>query len=862
MKSFRFWLLESGERKYMSRMGFGQHRDKEIQRAIAQQQGVPEVPTSYLQWAADNAQSGQARAKHAEIRAELERRNQPTPRTTQPTSPARARTTRSQTPAQRPPTQQPQVQEQSWIAAKLLTPQPNLGLKPEWEKEDGIDLAMKQVDAANWMFVEIDPEEGTLVNRGVIPAASLRGVIQRQTNAQGELIRGSKPSDILKQLRPKKKKSQTIPDEHISEEQQKIDARFAELISSPEQSHMVLAANAGSGKTTMLKHLAWKYGKPGQRWLYLVFNSKNKEEAREPGEFPPFVQVETTNGFAGREVLDKNRIKKTDRIVDYDKSKKVDLIADGPQFNQQMLGLKIPDPVKIYGPNPKTISKTDRGVWYALRTIQNHFKKNTVKLVGLAKAYSLDPRDQSQFEAKLDSVMNSYDLDTDLEDAKEKIEKQNPWAINYIDEHMGVDFMSRDFREEMKTATTWLLNQTMPHASEEQFKISQGPQQGQNKRLGEVRDFDDDLWFSAIHANELRWPRYDVVLADEVQDFNEAQKVLLQKLHEQGAKIVAVGDKNQAIYRFRGADSSAFDNLEQTLSQLSANKNVRHDLTQNFRSREAVLGLANQEGEEMGHVSNLTSGRPFHRKGKATKYEQSYEDAFETLKSEWQDMGEVKQTAFLSRTNEPLLHSALNLMKDGIPFIILGKDLATDLIEHVNKISNLVFLNKANDVGELDSALRNYHTEKAEKYFVQGRGAKAGRLQELKDITEALTAAIGQFSEDAGEGDTSIQSFRVWLVKRFGGLDPDNKRERAIIKKKLEEGAVTLSTVHKSKGLQFHRVYILRDDLWPHPKSKERPEDLAQEWNNKYIGRTRAEEEIHVLDLEGQPGYEKPGQIR
>ena len=63
-----------------------------------------------------------------------------------------------------------------------------------------------------------------------------------------------------------------------------------------------------------------------------------------------------------------------------------------------------------------------------------------------------------------------------------------------------------------------------------------------------------------------------------------------------------------------------------------------------------------------------------------------------------------------------------------------------------------------------------------------------------------------------------------------------------------------LTTVHKSKGLQFSRVYILRDDLWPHPRSK-REEDLAQEMNNKYIGRTRAEDELHILDLEGQPGY-------
>jgi DNA helicase II / ATP-dependent DNA helicase PcrA len=78
---------------------------------------------------------------------------------------------------------------------------------------------------------------------------------------------------------------------------------------------------------------------------------------------------------------------------------------------------------------------------------------------------------------------------------------------------------------------------------------------------------------------------------------------------------------------------------------------------------------------------------------------------------------------------------------------------------------------------------------------------------------------------------------------------------RAEYKKQLkEQNPVILSTVHKSKGLQFQRVYILRDDLWPHPRAS-RQEDLSQELNNKYIGRTRAEDETHVLTLKGQPGY-------
>ena len=330
----------------------------------------------------------------------------------------------------------------------------------------------------------------------------------------------------------------------------------------------------------------------------------------------------------------------------------------------------------------------------------------------------------------------------------------------------------------------------------------------------------------------------------------------MQKLSEQGAKIVAVGDPNQGIYRFRGADGDAFGNLSQTLTDLSANKDVEMPLTGNFRSRKAVLDFTNAEGEDMGHVDNLKQGRPWNREGAASKYEMGYDDAFGQLKQEMNEWGETRQTAFLARTNEPLVHASLRLMKEGIPFVILGKDIAGDLLDHIYRISKLSFLKNESDVYELQSAMAEFLEEKSERYAA--KAAKAAALQELKETTDALNAAIEQFMEDSGQGN--IQQFTTWLKKKFGGVDIEaggrqGDQARKQYKEMIEkQNPVILSTVHKSKGLQFERVYILRDDLWPHPKST-RPEDISQELNNKYIGRTRAEDEVPVLDLEDQPGY-------
>lgn len=745
-----------------------------------------------------------------------------------------------------------------WIWAKSIAINNEYGIP-----EVNLDLAMKKKDEQNWMFVILDPEEGRLVSRGLIPTAEIKSIVKSQKNESGQLVKGKKPSEILEAITPPKKSSVglTIPEERITPEQKAIEDKFVKMLASPQQSHMVINALAGSGKTTVLKHLAWKFGK-GKKWLYLVFNSKNRAEAKE--EFPPTTQVETTNSFSGREILGKNHLKPTDRIQSFSFKEKSRMVADSQGFKELIKSLNIPNQEEIYGTDPKRLGGTEKSLWYTLRSINLEFKSEALKFLGLAKSFAVDPRSKQDVVDNLRKIMKKYDLNTNLDSIKERIQKNSPWVAEYINDLMGEDFIKRDFTEELIKATSWLLDEVMPHASQEKFTADKGNQEGTQQVLGTKRDFDDDLWFAAIHADELKWPKYEVVFADEVQDFNVAQQIILKKLAENGAKIVAVGDPNQAIYRFRGADSNAFGQLSDMLKAQSHEKDVEQEITQNFRSRQAVIDMSNEEGRKTGHVSNLVKGRAFKEgpgklgKGVATNGEVNYEQAFETLNSEMRDMGEVKQTAFLSRTNEPLVHASLRLMKDGIPFIILGKDIAGDLDKHIKKIIDLFKLNNFSSVDELLMAMRNHNEEQVDKH--SGKAAMSGKLKELKEITDALSSAAEQFIQESPNGN--IDSLKRWLSDKFGGLDLEKSgaqgdADRAEYKKKVKElNPVILSTVHKSKGFQFQRVYILRDDMWPHPRST-RQEDLEQEMNNKYIGRTRAEDELHVLELKGQPGVKE-----
>jgi len=657
------------------------------------------------------------------------------------------------------------------------------------------------------------------------------------------------PQPITQKDEPKpvasKAEKSLIPSELMSEEQKTIDAKFEKLLNNPKQSHIMINALAGSGKTTMLKHLAWKYGKPEQKWLYIVFNTKNKVEAAE--KFPPFVQVRTSNGFLGEVLKDRSNISKmpqTERMVKIDdKLEKARLLADSPEFVKLLDTLGIPA-----NPNTRPYGEAiGKSITSLLRSIRYSFKEQVLTLIGLAKSFALDPRNQEGLDKGIEKILNSYDFDTDLVDIKERVAKRNDsYGANIrrgLTDILGYDFMQKDYKDEIVKASKWMLNATMPQGTNMQH------QQGMMKHnLGEYRDFNDDLWYAATHADQINWPHFDVVLADEVQDFNEAQKIMLKKLHDAGAKIVAVGDPNQSIYRFRGADTGAFNNISNQLSELSDDKDVVHGLTTNFRSRKAIIDFANSET----HVKNL-KGKTFADgdHGKVSKYDIKYGDAFADLKQE-QQQGKLKQTAFIARTNEPLVHSALHLLAQGIPFVIVGKDIATDLKKHIGKVIARFRLNDNDYVHNLADRLNEFRHGETEDH--EGKSTKKVYLQEVNEVTDALLSAIQKFEEDEQNGN--IANFKRWLTHRLGGLNvEENEKDLKEYQRKLkEENPVVLTTSHRSKGLEFSRVFILRYDQFPHKKAK-RKEDIEQENNSKYVAITRAQDELHILDLEGQPGY-------
>lgn len=593
--------------------------------------------------------------------------------------------------------------------------------------------------------------------------------------------------------KPESPEKYKIPADKMSPEQRKIEEEF-----NSSDKNLVINALAGTGKTTMLKHLAANK-KPGEKWLYLVFNKKNERDAVK--SFPKDgIEVATTHSFLGR-VLSENS--KQGRIPEtaLDDAKLGDLMHDKTDhwWNRRCDEYDIP---------------------YSVRW---PIKTRAKRLAELGKSFAYHPI--SGEKNALKNLIKKYSIDASLDELKDTINPKD----------------KRDYTEEIVELAHEALHQSMPHNAA-------------NPALHRSRDHDDTLWYAATHADKLAWPQYSVVLADEVQDFNNCQKIMLKKLHEAGARIIAVGDPNQAIYMFRGADNNAFKDLESMLGATAKGVETL-DLPTNYRCGKKIIDYANGTTK----VKNLKAGMG--HEGEVTD-DKKYSEVMDDLNNEWHQNGNklLHQTAFICRTNRPLIHAALSLMRSNMNFTIIGKNFADDLVEHVREITGKGIRRRIIPINNLEMTLQSHLDEKERQWRQDAR--KQGDLKELKETTEALSEVLGYLGEQNFHDESvkmdvrNSDDFIQYLKKRFSGLDADRDADAAEeLEKKDPKSHVILTTAHRSKGAEFDRVYILRNDLFPHTSAKT-ADEKEQEENCRYVSYTRARNQLHILN-DKEPGGNK-----
>lgn len=309
-----------------------------------------------------------------------------------------------------------------------------------------------------------------------------------------------------------------------------------------------------------------------------------------------------------------------------------------------------------------------------------------------------------------------------------------------------------------------------------------------------------DMIYLPIAKEEIRKSIIpsDIVYLDEAQDCNITQQKFLDLIVKPvTGRFIAVGDPNQAIYGFAGADINSFNKLKSRPNTLTL------PLSTCYRCGKSQVKYANAfvpiiEAFEKNEEGILTDG--------------NVDDA-------------ISGDLVLSRLNRNLVSQFFKFLAQRKKAFIKGKDIGENL-------TKLIIKSDAKDVKEFEVFLSKELNKIKLKLEI-----KAGRLiseEQFQDSTEY------QHFIEKGDCIKQIYSFYQKELKSFQDLI---EKIEDIFKDKGD--GITLSTVHKAKGLENDRVYIMEAWQFPAFFAKEKHE-LEQEQNLYYVAITRAKKELII----------------
>jgi DNA helicase II / ATP-dependent DNA helicase PcrA len=312
-------------------------------------------------------------------------------------------------------------------------------------------------------------------------------------------------------------------------------------------------------------------------------------------------------------------------------------------------------------------------------------------------------------------------------------------------------------------------------------------------------DFDDMIWLPRVL--ELDVPRYDVVMSDEAQDLNVIQQYLALKA---GDRHIVVGDSRQAIYGFRGADSHSMESMRAMLAE-TARGVVDMPLTLTRRCPKSHVALANRIVPQIRAMSDAPEGKVS---------VMPVNEAVNAMKP-----GDM----VLCRVNAPLLKTAYQLLKRGVKAVVRGRDIGQSIVRLIDKAeqANSDGYHKALSIPDLVKLTGEITDKEVAKFNAIPNGRGEQRAQVAQDKYDCLLSMT--------DGLRWSGEVRYRIENLFADFDVDGQPKHAVV----------LSTVHRGKGLEAGRVFVLRPDLIPHPMAKQ-AHDVASEMNLAYVAVTRA----------------------
>jgi DNA helicase II / ATP-dependent DNA helicase PcrA len=427
------------------------------------------------------------------------------------------------------------------------------------------------------------------------------------------------------------------------------------------------------------------------------------------------------------------------------------------------------------------------------------------------------------------------------------------------------------------------------------------------KRLREydAMDFDDligkyvELLEKHEDIREELHNRFQHLLIDEYQDTNRAQYVLVKLLAGKHGNIVAVGDEDQSIYRFRGADIKNILNFESDFPGATIVK-----LEQNYRSTGNILDAATgvvsnnvaRKGKTLFTVAG--SGDPIRVVTCSTDREEA-QFVIEKIASLRSQMP-LSEFAVLFRTNAQSRPFEEELLRSNMPYSVVGGMKFYERAEIKDVLSYLRLALRPHDTPSIERVINvpsrgigdtttSALDEKAREQdaslwtvidsdlgFLPPRASKA--VKEFREIVHDLQRAAAnplpefldyvllrtgyrrmlQESRDV-QDESRLQNIEELLnsAREFfeGNPNPtlseylDSLTLMSDLDRYDAEKGITLMTLHAAKGLEFRIVFLagMEEGILPHSNSLEQMDDLEEERRLCYVGMTRAREQLYCL---------------
>ncbi len=425
-------------------------------------------------------------------------------------------------------------------------------------------------------------------------------------------------------------------------------------------------------------------------------------------------------------------------------------------------------------------------------------------------------------------------------------------------------------------------------------------------------DFDDLLMLTVKlfeqHQDVLGYYQglFHHILIDEYQDTNHAQYRFVRLLTMQRKNLCVVGDDDQSIYKFRGADIANILNFEKDYPAAKVIK-----LEQNYRSTQNILGaagavVARNLGRKPKELWTQKQGGDKILCYKAVDEKDEARFICRTIQQETDEGRSLRQIAVLYRTNAQSRALEDALRNWGTPYRIFGGLRFYDRKEIKDIIAYLRVLQNPADVVSLRRIINvpargigDTTVDKLERAAALSGVSlyQAARDADTTDITPAAKKKLKQFigmmdriRDDLGTMTITELVRRIILEAGYGAaLDQEKTIESRIRLENLNElmtatedfqeqnhdaslpafldqvalvtdleqqtsadskrgstDTVTLMTLHNAKGLEFALVFLagMEEGLFPHSRSAESEEELEEERRLCYVGITRAKERL------------------